>query len=74
MSTQLIDLNDDLRRLKDEGYNISIVSGNLVIKGIPYVNKGKKILFGAIYCPLTLSGENCTSSGSYRKIYGRASL
>ncbi|MFZ5944244.1 MAG: ThiF family adenylyltransferase [Bacillota bacterium] len=57
MSTQLIDLNDDLRRLKDEGYNISIVSGNLVIKGIPYVNKDKKILFGTIYCPLTLSGE-----------------
>jgi len=57
MSTQLIDLNGDLRRLKDEGYNISIVSGNLVIKGIPYVNKDKKILFGIIYCPLTLSGE-----------------
>ncbi|MEA4979906.1 hypothetical protein SDC9_33841 [bioreactor metagenome] len=57
MSTQLIDLNEDLRRLKDEGYNISIVSGNLVIKGIPYVNKDKKILFGTIYCPLTLSGE-----------------
>ena len=57
MSTQLIDLNDDLRRLKDEEYNISIVSGNLVIKGIPYVNKDKKILFSAVYCPLTLSGE-----------------
>jgi hypothetical protein len=61
MSTQLIDLNDDLRRLKGEGYNISIVSGNLVIKGIPYVNKEKKILFGTIYCPLTLSGEKTVS-------------
>lgn len=61
MSTQLIDLNDDLRRLKDEGYNISIVDGNLVIKGIPYVNKDKKILFGTIYCPLTLSGEKTVS-------------
>ncbi|MFA4885796.1 MAG: DUF6791 domain-containing protein [Desulfotomaculaceae bacterium] len=57
MSTQLIDLNDDLRRLKNEGYNISIVSENLVIRGIPYVNKEKKILFGVLYCPLTLSGE-----------------
>lgn len=57
MSTQLIDLNDDLRKLRDEGYNISIVSGNLVVEGIPYVNKDKKILFGTLYCPLTLSGE-----------------
>jgi len=57
MSTQLIDLNDDLRRLKDEGYNICIVSENLVVRGIPYVNKEKKILFGTLYCPLKLSGE-----------------
>jgi hypothetical protein len=57
MSTQLIDHNDDLRKLKDEGFNISIISGNLVVKAIPYVNKEKKVLFGTIYCPLTLSGE-----------------
>jgi hypothetical protein len=57
MLTQLIDLNDDLRKLRDEGYNISIISGNLIVKGIPYVNRNKQILFGTIYCPLTLSGE-----------------
>ncbi|GAB6152576.1 ThiF family adenylyltransferase [Desulfosporosinus burensis] len=57
MSIQLIDLNDDLRKLKIEGYNISIVNANLVVKGIPYVNREKKVLFGILYCPLTLSGE-----------------
>jgi hypothetical protein len=58
MSIQLIDLNQDLKRLVDEGYHVSIVSEHLVIKGIPYVNKDKKILFGTIFCPLTLSGLN----------------
>jgi hypothetical protein len=57
MSIQLIDLNEDLRKLKDEGFNISIVTAHLVAKGIPYVNKDKKILFGTLYCPLTLSGQ-----------------
>lgn len=57
MLIQLIDHNDDLKRLKDEGYNISLTNQNIVIKGIPYVNKEKKILFGTIFCPFTLSGE-----------------
>jgi hypothetical protein len=57
MSTQLIDLNDDLRKLQTEGFNLSIISDNLVVKGIPYVNKDRNILFGTIYCPLTLSAD-----------------
>ena len=58
MSIQLIDHNYDLRKLKEEGYNnISIVNTHIVAEGIPYVNKEKKIMFGTLYCPLTLSGE-----------------
>ncbi|MCM3719438.1 ThiF family adenylyltransferase [Fictibacillus phosphorivorans] len=57
MSTQLIDHNEDLKKLKDEGFNISLINQNIVIKGIPYINKEKKILFGTIFCPFTLSGE-----------------
>lgn len=57
MSIQLIDRNEDISRLKNDGYCTAIVNNNLVVKGIPYVNKDRKILFGTIYCPLTLSGE-----------------
>ncbi|MBT2655361.1 ThiF family adenylyltransferase [Bacillus sp. ISL-18] len=57
MSIQLIDHNDDLKKLKDEGYNISIINQYIVVKGIPYVNRNKKIVFGTIFCPFTLSGE-----------------
>ncbi|RDI37531.1 ThiF family adenylyltransferase [Falsibacillus pallidus] len=57
MSIPLIDHNTDLKKLKVEGYNVLIINSNLVIKGVPYVNKEKKILFGTIYCPLTLSGD-----------------
>lgn len=58
MSTQLIDLNEDLKKLKDDGYAISIVENNLVVAGIPYVNTEREILFGVIFCPLTISGES----------------
>lgn len=58
MSIQLLDHNHDLKKLKDEGYNISIINDHIVIKGIPYVNSARKILFGSIYCPFTLLDEN----------------
>ncbi len=56
MSTQLIDHNEDLKKLVEAGYNVTIANGHLVVKGIPYVNKDKNILFGTIFCPLELSG------------------
>lgn len=56
MLTQLIDHNDDLKRLKSEGYNMSITKNNLVIDNIPYVTSEKKIDFGAIFCPIRLLG------------------
>ena len=65
MSTQLIDLNADLKKLKDDGYSVSIVESHLVISGIPYVNQEKKILFGAIFCPLSISGESIGVPGDH---------
>ena len=58
MSIQLINHNEDLKRLKDEGYNISLIGGNILIQDIPYVNKEGKIKSGMIFCSCTFSGEN----------------
>lgn len=58
MLTQLIDHNEDLKQLKNEGYNISFINNHLVVDGIPYVNENKEILFGAIYSPYNLLGDN----------------
>ncbi len=60
MSIQLLDHNSDLKKLKDEGYNISIINDHIVIQGIPYLNNEKKILFGLIFCAYNLSGEKAT--------------
>ena len=60
MLNQLIAHNDDIKRLQTENYHISFVEGNLVISGIPYVNKDRKVLTGTIYCPVILSGNKAT--------------
>lgn len=57
MLTQLLDHNEDLKKLKEEGYNISIINGNLLIQQIPYVNENKEIKIGMIFCSLNMSGE-----------------
>lgn len=60
MSTQLIDHNLDLKKLKDEDYNISIINGHIVINGIPYVNTEKEVSFASIFCPFNLLGNKIT--------------
>ena len=62
MSIQLIDLNEDLKRLRDEAYDVSIVQNHLVIKNIPYVNRNKRVMRGAIFCPLSFVAGNKTEN------------
>jgi hypothetical protein len=57
MSEQLISRSADLRRLRDEGYNVSVVAGYLVVRDVPYVDSSKAIRRGALVSTLTLEGE-----------------
>lgn len=43
MSHKLIDLNDDLRHLRDDGYNVDVHEGYLVVRDIPYVNDKREV-------------------------------
>ena len=57
MSHRLIDHNGDLRRLRDEGYNIDIHAGYLIARDIPYVNARCEIRRGILATSLDLSGD-----------------
>jgi tRNA A37 threonylcarbamoyladenosine dehydratase len=61
MSQQLINHSEDLKRLRDEGYEIEIKSGFLLVHHIPYVSSSKEIKFGIFASELTLSSENKTA-------------
>ena len=52
MSQQLINHNSDLKKLRDEGYQIQVSGGYLITHHIPYVNKDKEVKFGKLICHL----------------------
>lgn len=59
MSQQLIDRSPDLKQLRDEGYEIEVKGGYLLIHHIPYVNHSKEINYGILISDLNL-GNNVT--------------
>lgn len=52
-----INLSLDLKKLRDEGYELEISGGYVCIHHIPYVNKEKEVKFGVLICPLNLASE-----------------
>jgi len=65
MSHLLINRSPDLNRLRDEGYDIEIRSGHLLVKNIPYVNAQKEIKFGTLVSELSLSGDVTVVPGTH---------
>ncbi len=57
MSQRPISLSPDLKRLRDEGYQVEIRSGHLLVHGVPYVNSRREIGRGTLASTLTLAGD-----------------
>ena len=57
MSRRLISLSPDLRRLDDEGYEIEIRDGYLLLHSVPYLNAQSKVLRGTLVSSLKLAGD-----------------
>ncbi len=57
MSHALFSLNDDLKRLRNEGYVVQVVGGFLVMRNVPYVDKSREVRNGILISSLTLAGD-----------------
>lgn len=57
MSLKRIALNPDIRRLVDEGYEVDIRSGYLLIDSVPYVNSQCNVLMGTVITDLTINAD-----------------
>ena len=53
----LISRSEDLRKLRDEGLEVGVQAGHLVVDHIPYLDSERKVRFGRLVSTLTLSGE-----------------
>lgn len=57
MSAAPFSLNEDLRRLRDDGYFVQIVGGFLVMREVPYVNAQQEVKMGTLISSLCMSGN-----------------
>lgn len=57
MSLQLINRSPDLKRLRDEGYEIEVRAGHLLVHSVPYVNPRGETVLGTLVSNLTLAGD-----------------
>jgi hypothetical protein len=57
MSLPLIDRSPDLKRLRDEGYDVDIVEGYLLVRDVPYVTSSREIKRGILISTLTLANN-----------------
>ncbi len=62
MSQQLINHSPDLKRLRDEGYEIEVRGGYLLIHHIPFVDQNNQIQYGILVTTLTLSCNERTGT------------
>src|SRR5206468_8262918 len=56
MSPGLISRNPDLKRLRDEGFEIEVHNGYLLIGHVPYVKAGKQVDYGTLASHLDFAG------------------
>ena len=57
MSRQLISRSPDLQRLENEGYNLEIRSGYLLVNDVPYVNSKREVMRGILVSTLHTAGN-----------------
>lgn len=65
MSHPLINLSPDLRRLREEGYDIEIRSDNLLVKHVPYVTTYKVVAYGMLVSELSTSGNTTITPNTH---------
>ena len=65
MSQQLINRSPDLKRLRDDGYEVEVRSQHLLIHSVPYLNHKGEVNQGSLVSEITLAGDITTKPGTH---------
>jgi len=57
MSQQLISRSPDLARLRNDGYDIAVSSGYLIVRDVPYVTPAGTVARGVLFSQLDVAGD-----------------
>jgi hypothetical protein len=69
MSQQLINRSSDLKQLRNEGYDIEVRLGHLLVKSVPYVNSKGEVRRGTLVAPLGDVSGDVTHQPSEHTVY-----
>lgn len=65
MSKPLISRSPDLQKLFDDGFEVEIVEGHLVVHSVPYVVAGKRVKRGALVSILDVAGDRTAKPSTH---------
>lgn len=65
MSRRPIALSPDLLRLQNEGYDLAIRDGYLLVRDVPYVDANRTVQRGVLISKLELSGDRTNKPGDH---------
>jgi Domain of unknown function (DUF6791)/ThiF family len=65
MSLPQISRNADLRRLRDEGFEVTLVGDHLVVGHVPYADSACRVRYGTLVSELTLNGDLTSQPSSH---------
>ena len=65
MSHSLISRSADLKLLEDEGYEVEVRSGHLLLNSVPYVTEAGVIKYGTLVSELSLTGDTTTRPSTH---------
>lgn len=66
MSARLISRSPDLQRLQDEGYEVEVRSGYLLIRSVPYATSQRQVALGILVTNLTLNNDKTQTPGDHQ--------
>lgn len=70
MSSAPLVRDPDLSRLLDDGYDVVVQAGHLIVRHIPYVTETRAIEYGFLTYPVTVSGDRVVSGTDHRIWFG----
>ena len=65
MQSALISRSPDLLKLRNEGYEVEVRSGHLLVHGVPYLGAAGTIAYGTLVSDLTLAGDATSRPGNH---------
>lgn len=70
MSSAPTSRSPDLQRLRDDGYDLSIVAGMLVVRDVPFVDMRLAVRRGTLAVPLVMSGDRTARPDRHGALWG----